>query len=196
MPAKRSLWVKGAINFHYLINLLHLWHPVSFPLPRLPERPLKNVTAQISLSICTLEIIKNLWYSNRICNNFSNFTIPCIGKITQRGGILDYDWLNPIDLGINAYKLSLILLFQLTWSGSLFPESNPISHLIFTFLRITYILSSAVWNLKKRCAVMAEKGFKRNLTAILSADAVEYSRLMGDDKEATEIGRASCRERV
>ena len=32
---------------------------------------------------------------------------------------------------------------------------------------------------------MAEKGFKRRLTAILSADAVEYSRLMGDDEEAT-----------
>ena len=32
---------------------------------------------------------------------------------------------------------------------------------------------------------MAEKGFKRKLTAILSADAVEYSRLMGDDEEAT-----------
>jgi len=29
---------------------------------------------------------------------------------------------------------------------------------------------------------MAEKGFKRKLTAILSADAVEYSRLMGDDE--------------
>ena len=32
---------------------------------------------------------------------------------------------------------------------------------------------------------MLEKGFKRKLTAILSADAVEYSRLMGDDEEAT-----------
>jgi len=32
---------------------------------------------------------------------------------------------------------------------------------------------------------LAEKGFKRRLTAILSADAVEYSRLMGDDEEAT-----------
>jgi adenylate cyclase len=32
---------------------------------------------------------------------------------------------------------------------------------------------------------MAEKGFKRKLTAILSADAVEYSRLMRDDEEAT-----------
>ncbi|MHC4457756.1 MAG: adenylate/guanylate cyclase domain-containing protein [Planctomycetota bacterium] len=32
---------------------------------------------------------------------------------------------------------------------------------------------------------MAEKGFKRKLTAILSADAVEYSRLMGEDEEAT-----------
>jgi TolB-like protein/class 3 adenylate cyclase len=32
---------------------------------------------------------------------------------------------------------------------------------------------------------MAEEGFKRKLTAILSADAVEYSRLMGEDEEAT-----------
>jgi adenylate cyclase len=32
---------------------------------------------------------------------------------------------------------------------------------------------------------MAEKGFKRKLTAILSADVVDYSRLMGEDEEAT-----------
>jgi TolB-like protein/class 3 adenylate cyclase/Tfp pilus assembly protein PilF len=32
---------------------------------------------------------------------------------------------------------------------------------------------------------MAENGFKRKLTAILSADAVDYSRLMGEDEEAT-----------
>jgi adenylate cyclase len=32
---------------------------------------------------------------------------------------------------------------------------------------------------------MTEKGFKRKLTAILSADVVGYSRLMGDDEEAT-----------
>ena len=32
---------------------------------------------------------------------------------------------------------------------------------------------------------MAEKGFKRKLTAILSADVKGYSRLMGDDEEAT-----------
>jgi len=32
---------------------------------------------------------------------------------------------------------------------------------------------------------MAQEGFKRKLTAILSADAVEYSRLMGEDEEAT-----------
>jgi class 3 adenylate cyclase len=34
-------------------------------------------------------------------------------------------------------------------------------------------------------AIMAEEGFKRKLTAILSADVVDYSRLMGDDEEAT-----------
>ena len=32
---------------------------------------------------------------------------------------------------------------------------------------------------------MADEGFKRKLTAILSADAAGYSRLMGDDEEAT-----------
>ena len=32
---------------------------------------------------------------------------------------------------------------------------------------------------------MTQEGFKRKLTAILSADAVEYSRLMGEDEEAT-----------
>src|SRR5210317_1698694 len=32
---------------------------------------------------------------------------------------------------------------------------------------------------------MAEEGFKRKLTAILSADVEGYSRLMGDDEEAT-----------
>ncbi len=32
---------------------------------------------------------------------------------------------------------------------------------------------------------MAQEGFKRKLTAILSADVVGYSRLMGDDEEAT-----------
>ena len=32
---------------------------------------------------------------------------------------------------------------------------------------------------------MADEGFRRKLTAILSADAVDYSRLMGEDEEAT-----------
>ena len=32
---------------------------------------------------------------------------------------------------------------------------------------------------------MAEEGFKRKLTAILRADIEGYSRLMGDDQEAT-----------
>ena len=31
---------------------------------------------------------------------------------------------------------------------------------------------------------MAEKGFRRKLTAILSADVEGYSRLMGEDTEA------------
>ena len=33
---------------------------------------------------------------------------------------------------------------------------------------------------------MASEGFKRKLTSILSADAVGYSRLMGDDPMNTE----------
>jgi TolB-like protein/class 3 adenylate cyclase len=41
---------------------------------------------------------------------------------------------------------------------------------------------------------MAEKGFKRKLTAILSADVVEYSRLMGDDEEATVRTLTTYRE--
>jgi adenylate cyclase len=41
---------------------------------------------------------------------------------------------------------------------------------------------------------MAEKGFKRKFTAILSADAVEYSRLMGDDEEATVRTLTTYRE--
>jgi adenylate cyclase len=32
---------------------------------------------------------------------------------------------------------------------------------------------------------MTQEGFKRKLTAIFSADAVGYSRLMGDDEAAT-----------
>ncbi|MGD8523527.1 MAG: tetratricopeptide repeat protein [Desulfobacterales bacterium] len=40
---------------------------------------------------------------------------------------------------------------------------------------------------------MAEKGFKRKLTAILSADVVGYSRLMRDDEEATVRDLASNR---
>ena len=32
---------------------------------------------------------------------------------------------------------------------------------------------------------MAQEGFKRKLTAILSADVEGYSRLMGEDEEAT-----------
>jgi adenylate cyclase len=41
---------------------------------------------------------------------------------------------------------------------------------------------------------MADEGFKRKLTAILSADAVEYSRLMGDDEEATVRTLTAYRE--
>ncbi len=32
---------------------------------------------------------------------------------------------------------------------------------------------------------MTQEGFKRKLTAILSADVENYSRLMSEDKEAT-----------
>jgi adenylate cyclase len=41
---------------------------------------------------------------------------------------------------------------------------------------------------------MADEGFKRKLTAILSADAVEYSRLMAEDETATVKTIASYRE--
>jgi adenylate cyclase len=41
---------------------------------------------------------------------------------------------------------------------------------------------------------MANEGFKRKLTAVLSADAVEYSRLMADDEAATVKTIASYRE--
>jgi len=35
------------------------------------------------------------------------------------------------------------------------------------------------------CEFMTENNFKRKLTAILSADVVGYSRLMGEDEETT-----------
>ncbi len=41
---------------------------------------------------------------------------------------------------------------------------------------------------------MAEEGFKRKLTAILSADVEGYSRLMGEDEEATVRTLTSYRE--
>jgi len=43
-------------------------------------------------------------------------------------------------------------------------------------------------------ADMAEKGFKRKLSAILSADVEGYSRLMGDDEEATVRTLTAYRE--
>jgi len=43
---------------------------------------------------------------------------------------------------------------------------------------------------------MADEGFKRKLTAILSADAVGYSRLMGDDEEATIRTLTEYREAI
>jgi adenylate cyclase len=41
---------------------------------------------------------------------------------------------------------------------------------------------------------MPQKGFKRKLTAILSADVEGYSRLMGDDEEATVRTLTAYRE--
>jgi hypothetical protein len=38
---------------------------------------------------------------------------------------------------------------------------------------------------------MAEEGFRRKLTAILSADVEGYSRLMGGDEEAT-VANVKC----
>jgi TolB-like protein/class 3 adenylate cyclase len=46
-------------------------------------------------------------------------------------------------------------------------------------------LSYFVGNIAAGDAIMAEEGFKRKLTAILSADIIGYSRLMRDDEEAT-----------
>jgi class 3 adenylate cyclase len=40
---------------------------------------------------------------------------------------------------------------------------------------------------------MIEEGFKRKLTAILSADVIGYSRLMRNDEEATVRDLAACR---
>ena len=44
--------------------------------------------------------------------------IACTGKESLPAGILDYIWQNPIDLGINAYKLFLNFLFHQTWNDS------------------------------------------------------------------------------
>ena len=41
---------------------------------------------------------------------------------------------------------------------------------------------------------MADEGFKRKLTAILSADVEGYSRLMGDNEEATALTSTAYRE--
>ena len=41
---------------------------------------------------------------------------------------------------------------------------------------------------------MAQEGFKRKLTAILSADVAGYSRLMGEDESATVKTLSSYRE--
>jgi adenylate cyclase len=47
---------------------------------------------------------------------------------------------------------------------------------------------------KKGGGIMAEEGFKRKLTAILSADVEGYSRLMGEDEEATVRTLTTYRE--
>ena len=41
---------------------------------------------------------------------------------------------------------------------------------------------------------MTKEGWKRKLTALLSADVEGYSRLMGDDEEATILTLTSYRE--
>ena len=43
---------------------------------------------------------------------------------------------------------------------------------------------------------MTQEGFKRKLAAILSADAVGYSRLMGEDEEATVRTLTSYRKAI
>jgi class 3 adenylate cyclase len=49
-------------------------------------------------------------------------------------------------------------------------------------------------NPSKVGAIMAEKEFKRKLTAILSADVAGYSRLMAEDETATVKTIASYRK--
>ena len=43
---------------------------------------------------------------------------------------------------------------------------------------------------------MTKESFKRKLTAILSADVNEYSRLMGEDEESTVSTLKACRELI
>jgi adenylate cyclase len=43
---------------------------------------------------------------------------------------------------------------------------------------------------------MPEEGFKHKLAAILSADAVGYSRLMTEDEVATIRTLAACRDKI
>ena len=49
MAAKRILWSKETINKNHLLNIIHHQGVRAIPLPGSPRRPLKNVTAQISL---------------------------------------------------------------------------------------------------------------------------------------------------
>ena len=76
-------------------------------------------------------------------------------SISPAAETLDYDWLSPFDFGINPETIS----------------DFPIPPDLKRF--------------SSEGAIMADEGFKRKLTAILSADVEGYSRLMGQDEEAT-----------
>jgi len=81
-----------------------------------------------------------------------------------------------------VYKYQI--LFDLTSSGSVIPDPNPASHpALLLFERSTYRV--LLFKTLIAGVPMAEEGFKRKLAAILSADVEGYSRLMGDDEEAT-----------
>jgi hypothetical protein len=51
MPAKRSLWAKGTVNFNYLISTIHLWASRVIPLARASETTAeKRDSANLSIN--------------------------------------------------------------------------------------------------------------------------------------------------
>ncbi len=84
-------------------------------------------------------------------------------------------------------QLSYFRFSYFNWPGAVHFFQNRIRFSIWFLFSSdfsTYWVFS-FWNLKKGVPFVAEKGFKHKLAAILSADAIEYSQLMGEDEEAT-----------